>query len=473
MQTQPLYLNGQWVNEGKPIEVENPATGQMIGQVATVNRQRVYQAIVDANSALNSWRTTTAKERGRYLLKMADYIEAHAESIATIMTKENGKPLVESRGEIAGAVDHLQWFAHQGRRVYGRVVPQQIEGKRHLVLKSPVGVAGAISPWNFPLILAVRKAAPALAAGCPVILKPASQTPLCALELAKAAQAAGLPKAVFQVVLGDAGQIGQEMLENPLCRKISFTGSTQVGKLLIKGAAETTTRLSLELGGQAPALVFDDCDFEVAIDGVLAAKFRNTGQSCIAANRIFVQRGIYEKFVNALAKRIGAMKAGNGLEEDSDIGPLIDKKGVDKVLAHIEDAKKRSAKVLAGGEKIKGAGYFIQPTVLVDVDEKSLCMREETFGPVAAIAPFEDESQAVQMANDTPFGLSAYVFTRDLSRTWRLAENLEAGTIGINDGVPSTTNCPFGGVKESGWGRELGEEGIEAFLETKHVSIAI
>ncbi|MEO6724722.1 MAG: NAD-dependent succinate-semialdehyde dehydrogenase, partial [Blastocatellia bacterium] len=386
---------------------------------------------------------------------------------------ENGKPLQQSFGEVAMTVDHLRWFAEEARRAYGRIVPNQVDGKRHLVIKSPMGVVGAITPWNFPLVLAVRKAAPALAAGNTMVLKPAEQTPLSALAFAEYAAAAGLPKGVFQVVLGDASGIGKEFLENPLCRKVTFTGSTEVGRLLIAGAANSIKPLSLELGGNGPVLVFSDIDLNRAVEGTLVAKTRNTGQSCIAANRIYVQRGIYEPFLDAFTAKMKAMKVGDGLEQGMEIGPLIDEAGLAKALAHIENAVAGGARVLCGGKRAGEKGFFIEPTVLADVPANALCMQEETFAPVAAIAPFDSEEEAIAMANNSVYGLSAYAFTGNLDRAFRLMESLEAGTIGINDGVPSTSNAPFGGVKQSGWGRELGSEGLDAFLATKHVSLGL
>ncbi|HTL31113.1 MAG TPA: NAD-dependent succinate-semialdehyde dehydrogenase, partial [Tepidisphaeraceae bacterium] len=339
--------------------------------------------------------------------------------------------------------------------------------------KSPVGVVGAIAPWNFPLILSVRKVAPALAAGCPTILKPASQTPLCNVALAECCDAAKLPRGVFQLINGSASMIGDEFLSNPLVRKITFTGSTEVGKKLIIAAAKEVKKLSLELGGHAPAIVFDDADLNRAVEGVLAAKFRNTGQSCIAANRIYVQAGIYDRFVAAFVEKTKALKTGNGLEGEQDVGPVVNDKGLQFALDQIEDAKKRGAKLLCGGKRQGSKGFFLEPTVLGEVPDGACCMNEETFAPVAPIVKFTTEAEAIAKANNSPFGLSAYAFTSNLDRMFRVAEKLEAGTIGINDGVPSTSNAPFGGMKQSGWGRELGSEGLEAFLETKHVSIGV
>jgi succinate-semialdehyde dehydrogenase/glutarate-semialdehyde dehydrogenase len=371
---------------------------------------------------------------------------------------------------VNGTIDHLRWFAEEARRAYGRIVPHQAPGKRHLVMKQPVGVVGAIAPWNFPLILSIRKAAPALAAGCTVVLKPASATPICNLLFAECVEAAGVPAGVFQVVLGRASQIAAEMLENPICRKISFTGSTPVGKKLIEGAAQTCTKLSLELGGNAPVIVFADADMDLAVEGTYMAKFRNTGQSCIAANRIYVERPIYEQFLTAFTEKLQQQKVGHGLEDDVEIGAMIDEPALESALAMIDDAVSQGARLICGGERWGEKGSFLAPTILADVPDGAGCMKEEIFAPIAAVVPFDDEATVLAKANDTEYGLAAYAFTNNLQRAWRVAEALEAGTVGINDGVPSTSNCPFGGFKESGWGRELGMEGMDAFLETKHVS---
>jgi succinate-semialdehyde dehydrogenase/glutarate-semialdehyde dehydrogenase len=370
-------------------------------------------------------------------------------------------------------VDHLQWFAEEGRRAYGRVIPQQVGGKRNLVIKTPIGVVGAISPWNFPLVLAVRKLAPALAAGCPVVLKPARQTPLSCIAFAECVHAAQLPKGVLQVVCGPSDEFGKEFLSNPLCRKVTFTGSTEVGRALIRGAAETIKPLSLELGGNAPLLVFEDADLKVAVEGALLAKMRNTGQSCIASNRILVHRPIYQRFLDTFVAQVKALKVGEFSEPGVEIGPMIDKTAFDHALALVQDAVKRGARLLCGGRQIQRKGFFLEPTVLADVPADSLCLHEEIFGPIAPVTAFDTEEEGIRMANDTPYGLSAYAFTRDVGRVFRLADALEAGSIGINDGLPTTSNAPFGGVKQSGWGRELGSEGLDAFLETKHVSLGI
>ncbi|HEY2588377.1 MAG TPA: NAD-dependent succinate-semialdehyde dehydrogenase [Tepidisphaeraceae bacterium] len=473
METRPLYLNGQFVRSGAPLTVMNPATGEPAARVATLGAEQVRQALADAQAASRPWRTLTAKARGDCLLVIAAELQRRADEVARLITLENGKPLAQSKGEVAMSVDHLRWFAEEGRRAYGRVIPHQVDGKRNVVIKSPVGVVGAIAPWNFPLVLAVRKVAPALAAGCPVILKPASQTPLSSVAFAECVDAAKLPRGVFQLVLGSARMIAQELLTNPICRKITFTGSTEVGRELIRGAAESIKLLSLELGGHAPVLVFDDADLKRAVDGAIIAKFRNTGQSCIAANRIYVQAGIYDRFVDAFVARAKSLKVGNGLEEGVEIGPLVNREGLDQALAHVDDAVRCGEKLLCGGKRMGSKGFFLDPTVLGGVPECARCMAEETFAPVAPLVRFDSEDQGIEWANNSPYGLSAYAFTQSLDRAWRVMERLEAGTIGINDGAPTTSNAPFGGMKQSGWGRELGSEGLDAFLETKHVSMGI
>jgi succinate-semialdehyde dehydrogenase / glutarate-semialdehyde dehydrogenase len=466
-----VYLGGKWIETGEQIHVKNPATGEVFATVASVNREHVRTAFTAAQAAFPAWRGLTAKERGAFLNRVADELHKRSDEIARIITLENGKPLAQSKGEMAMTEDHLRWFAEEGRRSYGRVIPHQVHGKRNMVVKTPIGVVGAISPWNFPLVLAVRKAAPALAAGCPVVLKPSSQTPLCAVAFAECVEAAGLPGGVFQVVVGSARMIADEFLTNPICRKITFTGSTEVGRELIRGAAQFIKPLSLELGGLAPLLVFDDCNLDQAVEQTLIAKFRNTGQSCIAANRIYVQHSIHDKFMERFVAGVQKLKTGPGLEPGVDIGPLINQQALDAALGQIEEATGRGGKVLCGGRRMSGSnGYFLEPTVIDGVTGASLCMREETFAPLAPITTFETEDEAIDLANASEFGLSAYAMTRDIGRVFRLAERIEAGTIGINDGAPTTSQAPFGGVKQSGWGRELGSEGLDAFLETKHVS---
>ena len=473
MKTYPLYLNGEFVAGEPAWPVLNPASGEPFARISTIDRARLAQALADAHSAFAGWRALTAKARGEHLRKIAAELDRRRDEVARLISSENGKPLAQSLGEVAMSVDHLQWFAEEGRRAYGRIIPPQAEGKRNLVVKTPIGVVGAISPWNFPLVLAVRKVAPALAAGCPVVLKPARQTPLSCIAFAECTHAAQLPKGVLQVVCGASDQFGEEFLTNPLCRKVTFTGSTEVGEVLIRNAARTIKPLSLELGGNGPLLVFEDADLDVAVDGAVLAKMRNTGQSCIAANRLFVQSPIYQRFLDAFVGRVKSLKVGEFSEPEVEIGPLIDEAALGHALNHIEDALKKGARLLCGGRRLERKGFFLEPTVLADVPADALCRREEIFAPVAPVIAFGTEEEGVQLANDTAHGLSAYAFTRDMSRVFRLAEHLEAGMIGVNDGLPTTSNAPFGGVKHSGWGRELGAEGLEAFLETKHLSIRV
>jgi succinate-semialdehyde dehydrogenase/glutarate-semialdehyde dehydrogenase len=489
MEQRDYYLGGRWAGGGQRFPVVDPGTGEAFAEVAAAGGLEARAAVEQAHAAFAGWRALPALRRGDYLLAMAAWLAARQEEVARLITRENGKPLAQSRGETAMAVDHFRWFAEEGRRAYGRVVPHQAEGKRHLVLRHPVGVVGAIPPWNFPLVLSARKVAPALAAGCPVILRPSLKTPLCALELARAAEAAGLPPGVLQVLTGPAEPIVTELLDNPLCRKISFTGSTEVGRRLLArsagadafeavaagrqangGGSGSLTRLSLELGGHAPVLVFADADLDQAVEGALVTKFRNTGQSCIAANRIFVQRPLYEPFLERFVARARSLKVGYGLEEGVEIGPLVSRQALDRALAHVRDAVAAGARLVCGGRKLEiGGGFYLEPTVLAEVPQTAVCMREETFAPVAPVCPFQTEEEALAQANAGRYGLAAYAFTRDLNRAWRLAEGLEAGVIGINDAVPSTSNCPFGGLKDSGLGRELGQEGLDAFLEAKYV----
>jgi succinate-semialdehyde dehydrogenase/glutarate-semialdehyde dehydrogenase len=466
------YLSGKWFKSDDVFQVTDPATAKPIASVSRIGRSDLVEALQCAEAARPAWSATLAKERGRLLHRVADELVRRKAEIARTITMENGKPLAQSEGEVGMAEDHLRWFAEEGRRAYGRVIPPQVNGKRHLVVKTPIGVVGAIAPWNFPLVLSLRKVAPAMAAGCPVILRPASQTPLSAIALAECMETAGVPAGVFQLAIGDAAMISDEFFSNPICKKISFTGSTQVGQSLIRRAAETIKPLSLELGGLAPVLIFDDCDLDVAVRETIIAKFRNTGQSCIAANRIYVQKTIYKEFVERFCAAVSKLKVGPGLTPGMDIGPLINRSAMDGALAQIEDAVKKGGKILAGGKQIKELpGYFLQATVIENIQDESACMMEETFAPIAPLSSFDTEEEGLRRANNTRYGLSAFAMTRDMGRIFRLSEHLEAGTIGVNDGAPTTSQCPFGGVKQSGWGRELGSEGMEAFLETKHVSI--
>lgn len=474
MKVHPLYLNGAFVTTGRDLQVRNPATGETFARMSTCGRAEVAQALADAHAAFPAWRAHTGRARGDILLRIAAEVERRKDEFARTITLENGKPLAQAAGEVAMTIDHLRWFAEEARRGYGRIIPPQADGKRHLVTKVPIGVSAAISPWNFPIVLGVRKVAPALAAGCPSILKPASATPLCAVLFAECVHAAGVPKGVFQLVAGAAAEIAGEFLANPICRKISFTGSTEVGRSLVAAAAEGVKPLSLELGGHSPLIVFDDADLNVAVEGAMIAKYRNGGQSCIAANRLYVQRGIWDAFLAAFTARVAALRVGPGVEPGIDVGPLINPAAADDALAHVADAQARGARLVHGGRRRADLGpAFIEPTILTGVPADALGMRDETFAPVAYVNVFDTEAEVIARANDTRYGLAAYVFTRDLDRAFRLMDALEAGMIGINDPVPTTSNAPFGGSKQSGWGRELGTEGMDAYLETRHVSLVV
>jgi succinate-semialdehyde dehydrogenase/glutarate-semialdehyde dehydrogenase len=471
--TQPhgSFIEGRWIHTNREVDVVDPATARPFAKVSEIDASHLQGALLAAQAAFANWRELPAIERGAIMHCVADELVRRRTEVARTITLENGKPLAQSEGEVSMAVDHLRWFAEEARRIYGRSIPNQTGGKRHLVVKTPIGVVGAIAPWNFPLVLSVRKVAPAMAAGCPVILKPSRKTPLSAVHLAECMQAAGVPAGVFQMVIGDSEMISREFLSSSICRKVSFTGSTQVGQLLIRNAAETIKPLCLELGGLAPVLVFDDCDLDIAVRETMIAKFRNTGQSCIAANRIYVQKGIYREFVNRFCAAVARLKTGSGLDPGVDVGPVVSEAALGAAIAQIEDAVRKGARITVGGKRVDAPGFFLEPTVLEEVTDDAICMREETFAPVAPISTFETEAEAIKRANDTIYGLSAYAMTHDLNRMFRLSELMEVGTLGINDGAPTVSTAPFGGVKQSGWGRELGTEGLEAFLETKHVSI--
>jgi len=467
------YVDGQWVDadSGKTLAVTNPATGELLGTVPSVGAAETRRAIEAANAAWPAWRAKTAKERSAILRKWAELMMANQEDLAVIMTAEQGKPLTESRGEIAYAASFIEWFAEEGRRVYGDTIPGHLPDKRIVVIKQPVGVCAAITPWNFPAAMITRKVGPALAVGCTMISKPASATPFSALALAELGERAGLPKGVFSVVTGASGPIGGEMTGNPLVRKVTFTGSTEVGKKLIGQAAATVKKVSMELGGNAPFIVFDDADLDAAADGAIASKYRNAGQTCVCANRILVQDQVYDAFAAKLAERVGKFKVGNGMEQGVTIGPLIDEAAVEKVEHHIADAVAKGAKVAMGGKRL--GGLFFEPTILTGVTPAMKVTREETFGPVAPLFRFKTEEEAIRLANDTEFGLASYFYARDLSRVTRVSEALEYGIVGINTGLISTAEAPFGGMKESGLGREGSKYGIDEYLEIKYLCMTV
>ncbi len=468
---QACYVDGAWIaaKGGASIPVDNPATGETIGTVPRLGAADTRMAIEAANRALPAWRQKTAKERAQVLRRWFELMLANQEDLARLMTIEQGKPLAESRGEVAYAGAFLEWFGEEAKRVYGDTIPGHQPDKRIVVIKQPIGVAACITPWNFPLAMITRKAGPAVAAGCTVVLKPASQTPFSALALAELAERAGMPKGVFNVITGPASEIGGELTSNPGVRKLSFTGSTEVGKLLMAQCAATVKKVSLELGGNAPFIVFDDADLDAAVEGAIASKYRNTGQTCVCANRLLVQDAVYDAFAKKLVDAVGKLKPAPGLEPGATQGPLIDDRAVAKVEEHIADAVSKGARVIVGGNRHNLGGRFFEPTVLADVTPAMMVAHEETFGPVAPLFRFKTEQEAVALANDTEFGLAAYFYGRDIGRVWRVAEALEAGIVGINTGLISTEVAPFGGVKQSGLGREGSEYGIEEFVEIKYL----
>jgi succinate-semialdehyde dehydrogenase/glutarate-semialdehyde dehydrogenase len=467
------FIDGGWIaaDSGATLEVKNPATGQRLGTIPSMGAAETRRAIAAAAAALPAWRGRTAKDRAVIMRRWFDSMIAHQEDLATLMTAEQGKPLAESKTEIAYSASFIEWFAEEAKRLYGDIIPGHQADKRIMVLRQPVGVVAAITPWNFPSAMITRKAGPALAAGCTMILKPATQTPLSALALAELAHRAGIPKGVFNVITGSATGIGGEMTGNPTVRKLTFTGSTEVGKKLMAQCAGTMKKLSLELGGNAPFIVFDDADLDAAVQGAMASKYRNTGQTCVCANRLLVQAGVYEEFTAKLKAAVTQLRVGDGLAGITDQGPLIDAKAVAKVEEHISDALANGAKVALGGKRHTLGGTFFEPTILTDVTPKMLVAREETFGPVAPLFKFETEAQAIAMANDTEFGLAAYIYTRDLARSWRVSEAVEYGIVGLNTGIISTEVAPFGGVKESGIGREGSKYGILDYTEIKYVCV--
>ena len=468
---QQCYVDGAWIDadSGQTIDVTNPATGEVLGTVPKLGTDETRRAIEAAERAWPAWRSLIAKERANLLRKWFDLVLENQEDLARLMTLEQGKPLAEAMGEVVYGASFIEWFAEEAKRVYGDTIPQHQGDKRIVVIKQPVGVVAAITPWNFPNAMITRKCAPALAAGCPVVIKPATATPYSAFALAELAERAGIPAGIVNVVTGGARDIGGEMTSNPIVRKLSFTGSTEIGKLLMEQCAGTVKKVSMELGGNAPFLVFDDADLDAAVEGAMMSKFRNTGQTCVCANRILVQDGVYEAFADKLAAAVKGLNVGFGLNEGVNQGPLIDMAAVEKVEEHIADATEKGAKVSIGGSRHELGGSFFQPTVLTGVTTDMKVTREETFGPVAPLFRFKTEDEAIAMANDTEFGLASYFYARDLGRVWRVGEGLESGIVGINTGIISTEVAPFGGIKESGVGREGSKYGMDDFLEVKYL----
>ncbi len=468
---QQCYVDGAWVDadDGGTIEVDNPADNSVVGTIPKMGAAETRRAIEAANDAYPDWRARTGKERAAILRKWYELVMENQEDLAVLMTTEQGKPLAESMGEIVYGASFIEWFAEEAKRIYGDTIPPHQHDKRIVVIKEPVGVVASITPWNFPNAMITRKCAPALAAGCTVVAKPATQTPYSAFALAELAERAGIPKGVLNIVSGASSEIGGEMTSNPIVRKLSFTGSTEIGKLLMEQCAGTVKKMSMELGGNAPFIVFDDADIDSAIVGAMQSKYRNAGQTCVCANRIFAQDGIYDRFTGKLAEASAALKVGNGLEEGISTGPLIDIKAVEKVESHIQDAVAKGARVVVGGGRHSNGGNFFEPTVLADVTPEMIVSKEETFGPLAPVYRFETDEDVVKMANDTEFGLAAYFYTRDVGRVWKVAEQLEYGIVGINSGIISTEIAPFGGMKESGIGREGSKYGIDEFVEVKYL----
>ena len=475
---QQAYINGEWVAAGNAatVDIRNPATGERLGAVPDMGQAETAKAIAAANAAWPKWRAMTAKERAAIMRRWYDLMTAAADDLGQILTLEQGKPLAEAKGEIAYGASFIDWFAEEGRRAYGDVIPGHQPDKRIVVLREPVGVCAAITPWNFPNAMITRKVAPALAAGCPVVVKPAPATPFSALALAELAERAGFPKGVLNIVTSGverSAEVGAEMCTNPIVRKISFTGSTRVGKLLMEQAAGTVKKVSMELGGNAPFLVFDDADLDAAVDGAMMSKYRNAGQTCVCANRLIVQDGVYDDFAARMAQAVSGLQVGDGMQPGVTIGPLINEDAVQKVERHIEDAVGKGARVVVGGKRHPLGGTFFEPTILADVTEDMLVAKEETFGPLAPLFRFKKEADAIRMSNDTEFGLACYFYTQDLGTAWRVSEALEYGIVGVNTGIISTEVAPFGGMKESGIGREGSHYGIEDYLEIKYVCMSI
>ncbi|MDQ0162168.1 succinate-semialdehyde dehydrogenase/glutarate-semialdehyde dehydrogenase [Bacillus alveayuensis] len=474
MEQKPMYINGEWVNLNEQINVINPATREIFAQVPKGGKEQATCAVDAAYEAFQAWSKLTAYERASYLKKWHQLIHEHREEIAKIMTTEQGKPFPEALGEVNYANSFVEWYAEEGKRVYGETIPASFQNKRIFVLKQPVGVIAAITPWNFPAAMITRKVAPALAAGCTAVVKPASQTPLTALKLAELAHEAGIPKGVLNIVTGSAKAIGDAWLEDSRVRKISFTGSTEIGKELMRKAADTVKKVSLELGGHAPFIVMDDANLNKAVEAVIASKFRNAGQTCICTNRVYVHENIYESFAEKFTKAVSTLKIGNGLQDGTNIGPLIDENAIEKVQEHLQDALAKGGEILFGGQLRNDLeGYFIEPAVIGKANDEMLCMQEETFGPVAPITTFKTMEEAIERANHTPYGLAAYVFTENISQAIHISEQLEYGIVGLNDGLPSVAQAPFGGFKESGIGREGSHYGIDEYLEIKYISLGL
>ncbi|MGE8320645.1 MAG: NAD-dependent succinate-semialdehyde dehydrogenase [Comamonas sp.] len=471
---QQAFIAGAWVDadDGATVAVRNPATGEQVGTVPVCGAAETRRAIEAAEASRHAWARRPAKERSAVLRRLNDLLLANQDDLARLMTTEQGKPLAEAKGEIAYAASFIEWFADEARRVYGDTIPAPLADRRILALKQPIGVTAAITPWNFPTAMLTRKAGPALAAGCSMVVKPATQTPFSALAFALLAERAGLPAGLLSVLTGSASQIGGEMTANPLVRKLTFTGSTEVGRTLMRQSADTIKKLSLELGGNAPFIVFDDADLDAAVEGAMVSKYRNTGQTCVCANRIYVQKGVLQAFTDKLVAKVNALKVGNGVEPGVTQGPLIDAKAVAKIEEHVADAVAKGGKVLTGGKRHALGGQFYEPTVVAGATADMLVAHEETFGPLAPIFAFDTEAEAIARANDTEFGLAAYFYSRDIGRIMRVAEQLESGMVGVNTGLISTAEAPFGGVKQSGLGREGSRYGLEEFLEIKYVCLA-
>lgn len=470
---QQCYVNGQWIDadDGATIKVNNPATGEILGTVPRFGTAETRRAIEAANEAWPAWRAMTAKQRADILRNWFNLMMANQNDLGVLMTLEQGKPLAEAKGEIAYGASFVEWFAEEAKRAYGDTIPASSPGKRIVVIKQPVGVVASITPWNFPNAMITRKCAPALAAGCPVVIRPASATPYSALALAELGERAGMPAGILNVITGASGAMGAELTGNPIVRKLSFTGSTEIGKLLMGQCAATVKKVSMELGGNAPFLVFDDADLDAAVEGAMASKYRNTGQTCVCANRLLVQDGVYEEFSAKLTAAVSKLKVGFGMEEGVTQGPLIDMAGLEKVEEHVKDALSKGAKIAIGGKRHEKGGSFYEPTVLTGVTTDMLITQDETFGPVAPLFRFKTEEEGIAMANNTPFGLAAYFYSRDNARVWRVSEALEFGIVGVNNGIVSAAEAPFGGMKESGVGREGSKYGMDEFMEVKYLSI--